>query len=155
MDISLFLAKLSVMKPYPLLFSLAFIAQQSAAQEPAAVQQVLAAQEQRFRAMTTRDMVTLETLLADDLYYIHSNAMTEDKAQHLEAIASGKIVYEKITPVSTRVRRYGKTGIADGKAHVAVQLNGQRVELTLLFTAVYHREKGRWRLTSWQSTRVP
>lgn len=116
---------------------------------------ITASQQARFDAMTAKDTLALRELLTDDLLYVHSNALVENKSQFLQDIASGKLIYEKITPQPAKVRLYGKIGIADGKINVKGQLNGAPFEIVLIYTAVYRKVKGKWLLTSWQSTRVP
>jgi ketosteroid isomerase-like protein len=125
------------------------------AQNEAVTKEILAVQQVRFNAMTGKDTLALRDLLTDDMMYIHSNAMVESKSQHLEAIISGKVIYEKMVPEATKVRHYGKIAIANGKVNVKGQLNGNTFEIVLLYTAVYRKDKGNWKLASWQSARVP
>lgn len=116
---------------------------------------VLADENRRFDAMTRSDTAALRGLLHDDLVYIHSNALIENKAQHLTAIAAGRLVYQKMTPENVKVRRYGKTALTNGTVQVKGLLNGTPFELHLTYTAIYRKKRGHWQLLSWQSTRVP
>ena len=116
---------------------------------------VLSDEGRRFDAMTRRDTAALQRLLHQDLVYIHSNALIEDKAQHISAIAAGRLVYQKMTPTNTRVRRYGKTALTNGTVQVQGLLNGTPFELRLSYTAVYRKKRGTWQLLNWQSTRIP
>lgn len=125
------------------------------AQKEAITKEILTVQQARFNAMTGKDTLALHDLLTDDLLYIHSNAMIENKSQHLYAISSGKIIYEKLNPIITKVRHYGKIAIADGTVDLKGQLKGQSFEMVLVYTAVYKKFKNKWRLASWQSTKVP
>ncbi|MCW5923776.1 MAG: nuclear transport factor 2 family protein [Saprospiraceae bacterium] len=118
-------------------------------------QYILDTELRRFEAMTRKDTALLRPMLADELIYMHSNALTERKSEHLEAIASGRIVYEKMTREQARVRRYGKTAIVNGVAQVRGMLNQNSFELRLGYTAVYRKKRGAWRLVNWQSTRIP
>lgn len=123
-------------------------------QTEAVTREILAVQQARFNAMTGKDTLALRDLLTDDLVYIHSNAMAENKSQHLTAIVSGKVIYEKMTPDVTKVRHYGKIAIADGRVNVKGILNGQAFDIVLVYTAVYQKFKNKWRLASWQSTKA-
>jgi hypothetical protein len=114
-----------------------------------------AAEEARFDAQVKRDTAALRTLLADDLVYIHSNALTETKSHFIETVATGRIVYDSLVPVELHHRIYGQTAVGTGKVRVQVQMNGRTLRVDLLFTTVHVRQAGRWRLVSWQSTRVP
>ena len=116
---------------------------------------VLTDQNRRFDAMTRADTAALSRLLHDDLIYIHSNALIEDKAQHLAAIAAKRLVYQKMAPEKAKVRRYGKTALTSGTVQVKDLLNDKPFELNLAYTAVYRKKRGIWRLLNWQSTRLP
>lgn len=118
-------------------------------------QKILDTEQLRFKAMVGKDTVMLQKLIADDLAYIHSNTLTENKKEHIANIASGRLVYEKMTREQAKVRRYGKTAITNGVVHVHVVLNKNPLEMRLAYTAVYRKKGGTWQLVNWQSTRVP
>jgi hypothetical protein len=113
-----------------------------------------ASEEMRFRAQVQRDTAALKKLLADDLQYIHSNALIETKAAFLESIRSGGITYQNIVPQTERtIRTYGRTALVQGTVQVNGLLQGTPFAITLLYTSVYRRQAGRWQLVAWQSTR--
>lgn len=116
-------------------------------------QLVLDTEQRRFEAMTARDTTALKNLLHADLYYLHSNAMLENKNQHLASIGTGRLVYQKMKRESVKVRRYGQIAITNGVLAVSGLNNGNSFDLKLLYTAVYKREHKTWRLLNWQSTR--
>lgn len=115
---------------------------------------VLSLEQHRFEYMTAGDTAQLRKLLSKDLKYIHSNALTETKAQHLAAIASGRLQYENMVREGASVRRYGKIAITNGTVRVKGKIEQQTFEVLLLYTAVYRRQKGRWQLLNWQSTKI-
>ena len=115
---------------------------------------VLDTEQRRFEAMTRRDTAALRDLLADDLFYLHSNALHENKAAHLGAIASGRIVYEKMNREQATVRRYGRTALVNGIVRVSGKLNQNAFEIRLAYSALYLKKCGKWRLANWQSTRL-
>jgi len=117
--------------------------------------QLLATEQSRFDAMIHRDTVTLQSLLAPDLVYIHSNALRETKAEHIRSVTSGKIVYENMERSNNSVRFYGKTAINTGDIHVKGIISGNPFDVRMLYTAVYRKIKKRWLLVSWQTTRQP
>jgi len=115
---------------------------------------ILETEQQRFAYMVSRDTVALRPLLADDLVYIHSNAMQENKAGHLTAIATGRLVYASMLRETAQVRHYGKNALTNGIIRVQGVLNGNSFAVRLLYTAVYRRQHGQWQLVNWQSTRL-
>lgn len=124
------------------------------AQSPAA-EKLLQSEQKRFNAMMAKDTATISALLADDLVYVHSNALRETKKEHLNTISSGKIVYQQMVRENATVKIYGKTGISSGLVKVKGLINGNPFDIPMLYTAVYHKHKGVWQLTNWQTTRVP
>lgn len=117
-------------------------------------QKILDTELRRFEAMTRRDTAVLLDLLTDDLVYLHSNALLENKQEHIGAIMAGRLVYQSLTRTQAAVRRYGRTAIVNGTVLVAGILNGTPFEVRLAYSAVYRKQGRRWRLANWQSTRL-
>lgn len=117
-----------------------------------AEEEVRAVNERRFAAMVKEDFAELDRLLADDLTYIHSSGVVETKKQSIASISSKVLRYVSIQPSDVRVRVYGDTAVATGRVAMSVNARGRELELLNLFTAVYVRQGGEWRLTAWQST---
>lgn len=116
---------------------------------------VLGSEQARFDAMKARDTVALHRFLSDDLVYIHSNALRENKSDHIRSIVSGKIVYQSMDREGTTVRIFGETAITSGEIHVKGIISGNPFDVKMLYTAVYRKKKQRWQLVSWQTTRIP
>ena len=109
----------------------------------------------RFHAMTNVDLRALDTLLAEELTYTHTTGEVDSKASLLDALRTGRLVYDSISPADVRVRVYGGSAVVTGTARVQVRANGAIQRLSLRFTEVYVRRAGRWELVVWQSTRLP
>lgn len=145
--------------------ALAAIAALAALSGPAAAQTaakdteapaVLAAQDKRMAAtIAAPDLAALAAMMTDDLTYTHSSAVTETKAELLEALRTGKYVYREITPRDRRVRIWGDSAAVSGMAHVVIEPGGKRTELELYFTELYVKQGGQWKMALWQSTRPP
>jgi ketosteroid isomerase-like protein len=116
---------------------------------------VLAADDARFRAMAEGDWSALDAALADDLTYVHSTARLEGKAEHIANLRSGKPHYRGIAPRDRQVRVHGDIGIVNGVSAMHVERDGTAQRFTVRYLAVYALAGGRWRMTAWQSTRVP
>ena len=119
-------------------------------------QAVLAAQDQRIALLVAGDLPGLAAATTDDLTWTHSNAVVETKAEFLEAIRSGKYRYKSMTFDDRRVRLHGDaTAIVSGTCRVQVTTGGREIDVRLRFTELYVRQGGAWKVSLWQSTRVP
>ncbi len=122
----------------------------------AGAQGIQETETRRFQAQIDRDTVLLQELLADDLVYIHSNALTETKSDFIKSVKTGYITYQVMQHEGNPViRRFGKTAISNGVVQVKGLLNANSFDMRLRYTAVYQKQKQAWRLVSWQSTRIP
>lgn len=97
-------------------------------------QRTRAIERQRFAAMTMKDTAALHLMLADDLIYVHSNGLLEDKAKHIANIVSGKIVYSTMEPTEIKVRVHGRTAFING----IVQVAGSLAEKTVQHSTAVH-----------------
>jgi Domain of unknown function (DUF4440) len=116
---------------------------------------VRATEQRRFQAMTTVDLRALDTLLAEELTYTHTTGEVDTKSSLLDALRTGRLVYDSISPADARVRVYGSSAVVTGTARVQVRASGAVRRLSIRFTEVYVRRAGRWELVVWQSTRLP
>jgi hypothetical protein len=111
-------------------------------------------EQQRFEAMTTKNVAFLQEVLAEDLTYTHSNGLFETKKVHIDNIQSGNLVYQSIKVESMSVRVYGKSAVITGIATVGGILKGKEFSLRLRYSDVYVKKKGKWRLVAWQSLKL-
>ena len=118
-------------------------------------QAVFAAEAARFRAQVEKDALALETLLDDDLYYLHSNGLIEDKQDFITSVSGGKIVYSQMRASDHSIRLYGKTAVLYGLLMVGGEYQGEPFNIGLYYTSVYRKKRGKWLLVNWQSTKKP
>ncbi len=118
---------------------------------------LLAAEDARFAAQVARDVQQLDRMLDQPLVYIHSNALVESRADFLESVGSGRIVYQLMQAEPGRqLRKIGRRQtVVNGIAKVEGIYSQRPFSMRLRYTAVYIRKQGRWLLNSWQSTRIP
>ena len=118
-------------------------------------QAVFAAEAARFRAQVEKDALALETLLDDDLYYLHSNGLIENKQDFITSVSGGKIVYSQMRASDHSIRLYGKTAVLYGLLMVGGEYQGEPFNIGLYYTSVYRKKRGKWLLVNWQSTKKP
>jgi len=117
-------------------------------------QETIAAEAARYAAQTQNDFAAMQRLFGDDLVYIHSSTVQDDKASFIESMRSGAVRYRAMHEGQTQVRTFGPVGIITGKASFEVTARGQDMVLDLLFHAVWVKRAGAPQFVSWQATRV-
>ena len=116
---------------------------------------VIAAEQALYRAMIAQDFTALDALLADDVVYIHSTAVSEDKAGYLSGVRNGLYDYGAIASSRVSVRSCGDVAIQTGTVEMSVAARGAvKIPINLLFTLVWKRERQGWRLWQRQATRM-
>lgn len=122
-----------------------------------AAEEVQATEKERVRALTGGDWAALERMLAEELTYTGSTASVATKAQFLDSLRSGALLYEKMEHSDVAVRVYGETAVVTGRSNVRARLPGaqQMIEAQIRFTSVYAKLSGRWQQVAWQSTQIP
>jgi len=116
---------------------------------------VLGADDRRFEAMRSSNWPALEDSLADDLVYVHSTARVESKGEHVGNLKAGKPHYRGIAPKDRTVRVLGGVGLVNGVSEMHVENAGKEQRFTVRYLAVYAKAGTTWRMTAWQSTKVP
>ena len=115
-----------------------------------------AAEAALYQAMIAKDMAALDKILRDDVCYIHSPGFAENKSEYFAGLKKGLYDYEAITSRNVTIKALGDTAVMHGTVEMKVSETGKpRDFIQLLFTLVWIREAGAWRLFLRQATRVP
>ena len=93
--------------------------------------------QKKFRWMESMQLDSLSDLLADDVYYIHSNGWKESKSEVLENLMTGKLRYDKVTVMESDCRIFGDMAVITGKGIFNVRMQGAPLEIQLYYTEVY------------------
>ena len=120
----------------------------------AAEHEVRTAERQRFEAMMKQDVAALDTLLDEDLTYVHTDGEMQSKSEFIDLIRSRRLVYESIAPSEMHVRVYEGVAIVTGLSQMRVRSATWASSFQIRFTEAYVRREGRWLLTAWQATKV-
>lgn len=117
--------------------------------------EILQADQARYRAMLQGNMPALADLLADDLSYTHSSVLNENKSQYLASVGSGRFQYLGVATDDVQVRVYGDAAVMHGKVKLDALVDGERRELHNRFLSVWSRPGGYWQMSAWASTPLP
>ena len=118
-------------------------------------EEVKAAEMTWVEGITKNDFAKLEKVLADDLYYLHSNNNVDTKASYIESLRSGKQKYASCKFNDMKIRVYGKAAVINGDANFEFVTNGAPSKGHLRFTHVFIKGSKGWQLVSHQSLRLP
>jgi ketosteroid isomerase-like protein len=117
---------------------------------------VLAAEDARFAAMVAADAAAMRRWLSDDLVYVHSTGVVEDRQQLVASIVGGKLQYLAIEPSDRRVVFQGAdAAFVQGVAYIKAKSGDKALEFPARYLAVYGLQGADWRLRAWQSLRLP
>jgi len=111
-------------------------------------------ERERFRAMVDGDGQSLDTLLAENVSYVHTNGKRETKRQFIDGIIAGRRRYRQIEVQSQDVLPAGReTYVVTGRALIEMEANNGALLFPIAYTAIHTHEDGQWRLIAWQATR--
>lgn len=117
---------------------------------------VLAAEDARFAAMVAADPEAMRRWFADDLLYVHSTGVVEDREQLIASIIGRKLQYLAIEPSTRRVVFQGAdAAFVHGVAQIKARAGDKPLEFSARYLAVYALQDAAWRLRAWQSLRLP
>ena len=115
--------------------------------------EILAAEAERQRAFVDADVAALATLCGDELRFTHASGTVQTKYRLIAALESGRLDYVSIRSRGESVHVYGDAGVLTGDAAVQIQLpGGKRRTIDNVYTAVYVKRDGAWKLVAYQST---
>ena len=118
-------------------------------------QSVIAADQSFFNALTSVDMVALETLLTEDfiLVDVFSGSLI-DKPALLAVLGSGQLVFEFIEVIESDVRIHGSTAIVVGRTAMSGRFATEPFFAKSRYTHVFIEENGAWLFVSAQGTQI-
>ena len=119
------------------------------------VQEIEAADNERFRAKCAKDAAGLARVLADELVYVHSSAAIDTKASLIEGACRGKYHYRSAVRRDVQVRDYADMALMTGKVTIEVTVNGAGKTVNATFTSAWVMRDGRWQMATWQTTSLP
>lgn len=118
-------------------------------------QEAASAEDARYAAQTANDFDAMQRLFGEDLVYIHSSSVVDDKAAYIDSMRSGTVRYRVMRRSDVTIRTFGCLALITGNAEFDVTLKGQDMTVPLRFHSVWARREGGAQFVSWQATRIP
>ena len=116
--------------------------------------EVAAAVESLRKAMVDADKSALENLAAEELSYGHSNGLIQNKAEFVEAIASGKNDFKTIELSEQTIKIAGNTAIVRHKFNAEVVNNGIPGTAHIGILLIWQKQQGKWKLLARQAVKL-
>lgn len=117
--------------------------------------EALRAEDSRYAAQTGGDFTALAKLTGEDLVYIHSSALLDNKASYIESQRSGKVKYRTMKRSDVSVRTYGCVALITGLGNFDVTVDGKEFSVEIRFHSVWAKRAAGIQFVSWEATRVP
>lgn len=114
-----------------------------------------AAVEQLRTAMISGEKTALENIAAEQLTYGHSSGVVQNKAEFVEAIASGKSDFVTIDLSEQTAVVVNNTGIVRHILSATTNDSGKPGTVKLKILLVWTKEKGKWLLLARQAVKIP
>src|SRR6185436_4912432 len=84
---------------------------------PVTADEAQTAEDARYKAQTSNDFAAMERLFGNDLVYIHSSSVVDNKATYIDSMRSGTVRYRIMRRSGVKVRTYGCVAILTGDAN--------------------------------------
>jgi len=117
--------------------------------------EALKAEDARYAAQTGLDFFAMERLFADDLVYLHSNGVIDDKAGYIESQRSSAVIYRSMQRSDVKVRVFGPVAILTRRAKFEVRVNGDERTANLLFHSIWTKRGAHLQFVSFQALPAP
>jgi ketosteroid isomerase-like protein len=116
---------------------------------------VAAAVEFMRKAMIDGDRANLTKLAAEELSYGHSTGKIQNKAEFVEAIASGASDFVTIDLTEQTIKVAGNTAIVRHKLAAQTNDGGKPGSTALGIMLIFQKQKGEWLLLARQAYKLP
>jgi hypothetical protein len=119
--------------------------------------EIIAAREAAlYKAMLAFDYAALDKILSDDVSYIHSTGVVEDKAAYFAGLRRGEYEYGDIDRISGTTKVFVGVAMTTGVITMLVGAKGSaKSTIRLQHVLIWAEEHGAWRLLLRQATRIP
>ncbi|HEY9283490.1 MAG TPA: nuclear transport factor 2 family protein [Pyrinomonadaceae bacterium] len=111
-------------------------------------------ERERVRAYVERDLATLDRVLPRDFQFTRSLGRAFDKAQLIEALASGELALEAYERRVRKVTVVNNTAHAIGHDLVRGRYKGRDIGGSYHFSSIYVQQEGGWQVVAAHAYRL-
>ena len=123
--------------------------------EEAVIKEIKAIEDQRCQAILNCDYSTLESIVGEDLCYVHSSAVQENKQQYLAKLSSGHYIYKELKAIKREFRVIGDVVLVNGDLRITVEVAGIEKIVMSRYLQVWAKRNSGWQMVSWSSVPIP
>jgi ketosteroid isomerase-like protein len=113
---------------------------------------VAAAVETWRKAMVSADKSALEKITTPELSYSHSSGRTENQAEFVQALVSGKSGFSEIALDGQKITVVGGTALSHFTFNATSRKDGSKVKLYTL--TVWVEQQGQWKMLARQAAKL-
>ena len=110
-------------------------------------QNIITLHKKKFDWLISKQYDSLAALFSENVEYIHSNGWIENKTDIIADLKSGKLNYKRVDVSEAKVRLSKNVAILTRKGVFFVTMDNKDIEIKLLYSEIYIKEKGKWLLT--------
>ena len=119
------------------------------------IQEIESLDAKRSQAILSKDYKALELLIGEDLRYIHSSSVQEDKKQYLDKLTSGHYIYHGLDVLQREFRVIGDVVLVNGDLRINVEVAGTKKIVMSRYLQVWAKRTSGWQMVSWSSVPIP
>jgi len=110
--------------------------------------EILQLSHEKFRWKTAGKIDLLENLFDDELVFIHLNGHISSKKKWINELRSKRFIYQYIDQREASVKLYGDSAVLVGNAVFSVSMSSYSNTYHLVYTEVYAKKTGEWKLVN-------
>lgn len=118
-------------------------------------EKVKALHKQKFEWLINGKVDSLNALLAPEVNYVHSNGWIQNREEVLADMRSGKLQYKAVEVEDAQVSILENTALVTGRGTFSGLMNGTAFSVKLLYTEIYVKIAGRWKLAGRHACKLP
>lgn len=117
-------------------------------------QEILEADEARYRALYAQNLTMLEAMLHDDYVHTHANGKVDDKQKFLASVKTAKYRFVRADRIDQKVRVLAGAALLSGRTNTTIEVGAEVKTMHNAFVTAWTFDAGHWRLLHWQATKI-